>query len=271
MRRATLVTAVGQPCLMAFDRANPRAIEWARRRSAFLVREVRAETQAAIRRIIARAIEEGIPPARAAQLIRDVPIGLTRHQADAVANLSNKIAEATARAQRLGRATTVEYGQHLVRVPARVRVVDGQRVIVNHVTRTTRLRVPPGGLPPARVASLQLRYAERLRRLRALTIARTETITASNQGQIQLWKQARTSGLLRGTERKKWTTTPDDRRCPFCAALDGVTVGLDEQFDGGDFGSVDGPTLHPNCRCAVVLETEGELLRRAIREVRDAG
>ncbi len=238
---AQLITATGQPCLMAFDRTNPRAVDWARQRSAFLVKQVSAETRAAIRDIIARAMTEGMAPRQAARLIRD-GVGLRRDQADAVANLLQRATDAGKRATRLGRPVTVHYG-------------------------SSRVRVPPGGLPGTRLNRLLDRYSQRLRRQRSLMIARTETITASNQGQIELWRQARTTGLLRGDEQKQWSTTPDDRACPACIRLDGEKVDMDAQFDGGKFGSVDGPTLHPNCRCAVVLSVPSAAsVRRAASE-----
>jgi SPP1 gp7 family putative phage head morphogenesis protein len=87
---------------------------------------------------------------------------------------------------------------------------------------------------------------------RADTIARTETIRASNQGQQEAWDQAVDAGLLTGSEQQEWIVTPDDRLCPVCEPLDGVTVGLDESFSV-DGDEIDGPPAHPNCRCTVGL------------------
>src|SRR5262249_8281632 len=80
---------------------------------------------------------------------------------------------------------------------------------------------------------------------RAALIARTETMTAANEGQSQLWDQAIEDGLLTGKERQVWIVTDDDRLCPECEALDGAEAELGGEFpgDGGD-----GPPLHPNCR-----------------------
>lgn len=87
---------------------------------------------------------------------------------------------------------------------------------------------------------------------RAEVLARTETMRASNEGQIQLWDQAVESGLLTGDEKKEWIVTPDDRLCPICEPMDGVIVGLGDDFNvGGD--RIDGPPAHPNCRCTVAL------------------
>lgn len=88
--------------------------------------------------------------------------------------------------------------------------------------------------------------------VRAERIARTETMRASNEGQSQLWDQAIEEGLLNGDEQKEWIVTPDDRLCPVCEPMDGVTVGLNDDFDvEGD--AIQEPPAHPNCRCTVGL------------------
>lgn len=77
--------------------------------------------------------------------------------------------------------------------------------------------------------------------MRAERIARTELAFAHNEGNIEAWRQ---SGEVSG---KEWLTAPGC--CDACAELDGVIVGIDEDFpnDGGSSG-----TLHPNCRCTVL-------------------
>lgn len=92
---------------------------------------------------------------------------------------------------------------------------------------------------------------------RADTIARTESMRASNQGQIESWKQATDEGLLTGEEQKEWITTPDDRLCPICEPLDGETTPMDKPFST-ELGRVDGPPVHPNCRCTIGLSVPTE-------------
>lgn len=77
---------------------------------------------------------------------------------------------------------------------------------------------------------------------RADCIARTETAYADVQGNLDGYKA---SGVV---ESKHWILA-QDQYCDDCATLDGVIVGIDEDFpgDGGD-----GPPLHPNCRCDVI-------------------
>lgn len=84
---------------------------------------------------------------------------------------------------------------------------------------------------------------------RALLISRTETMRASNQGQLLSWGQAVEEGLLTGREQKTWIVTDDERLCPECEELDGETVPLDEDFSNGE----DAPPAHVLCRCNLGL------------------
>lgn len=79
---------------------------------------------------------------------------------------------------------------------------------------------------------------------RATAIARTEIMTAANEGQRQGWDQAVEAGLLPEDARKVWIATPGC--CDLCDELDETETTLDGEYPdpGGD-----GPPLHPNCRC----------------------
>lgn len=87
---------------------------------------------------------------------------------------------------------------------------------------------------------------------RAEMIARTETMTASNQGTLTSWDQATEAGLLTGDELKEWIATSGC--CDECADLDGEQVALDADFSSGD----DAPPAHPNCRCTIGMAVAGE-------------
>lgn len=107
------------------------------------------------------------------------------------------------------------------------------------------------------------KYSERLLRQRAETIARTETMTAANYGQLDAWKSMQAAGYLPADFRMVWMTTGDDRTCEDCAPMDGQTVSLGEQFEQTEQGvlpservpyagdTVDAPPLHAACRCTV--------------------
>lgn len=97
---------------------------------------------------------------------------------------------------------------------------------------------------------------------RALRIARTETLKASNDATNQAYEQ---TGYVK---EKKWYANPG--HCPQCAAFDGKSITLKSSFlaqgesytytdeDGNDktvensYDSVDNPPLHPSCRCTII-------------------
>lgn len=113
-----------------------------------------------------------------------------------------------------------------------------------------RFSLLEAGADPDAVATAAAKYADRLLRQRAQTIARTETIRAGRDGRNETWRQARAEGWLGDDTTRRWVVTDDDRLCPACAPLAGVEVGLEEAFP---HGGGDGPPLHPNCRCTTVL------------------
>ena len=82
---------------------------------------------------------------------------------------------------------------------------------------------------------------------RAEVIARTETTRAQNFASIEAWRE---SEVVTG---KVWYTALDERVDDECAALHGEEFGLDENVDpGNSYGRIDGPPLHPNCRCTLL-------------------
>lgn len=111
------------------------------------------------------------------------------------------------------------------------------------------------GVSLGRQQQLAGAYAERLRRLRAVTVARTETIRAANAGQQAAWGTAVQERVLERDVRQVWIVTPDDALCPICEGIeaqypDGIPLG--SMFQTPD-GPVQGPPAHPNCRCALGL------------------
>lgn len=94
------------------------------------------------------------------------------------------------------------------------------------------------------------RYAERLRRQRALLIARTETITAANLGRIAGFEQAARHGLFDRTRAwLEWNAIQTDPN-EICFQRNGTRVPLGSSW-GGEL-----PPAHPACRCVVDLVIE---------------
>lgn len=220
---------------LSFDLLNPKAIDFLRAYAFDLIRQISQGTRESIRDVILEGFQEGKHPYEQAREIRDF-IGLTTAQARAVRNYrrmlesgsSPDLREALTRALRDGRFDS-----------------------------TLLTAANTGGtLSQGKVDAMVARYQERYLSYRAQTIARTETLRASNAGQQFLWEDAVDQGLLQEDKtRRYWVTTPDERLCPVCEAIPrqnpkGVRMG--EPFQT-DLGAIDYPPAHPSCRCATSL------------------
>jgi len=112
---------------------------------------------------------------------------------------------------------------------------------------------------PELIKRVNLTY-DNWNKVRSETIARSETMRASNRAALEAYKQ---SGVVK---KKIWMAEPD--ACNWCAPLDGKIVDLEAAFfdigdeytvkvDGKnqtmklDYETVETPPLHPRCRCAI--------------------
>lgn len=119
--------------------------------------------------------------------------------------------------------------------------------------RKYRKRLLDEGLDPDTIARRIGRHAEAQLRSRAMTIARTELLAASNAGQQAAWEQAVAHGLLPKTVQRVWIVTMDDMLCEHtCQPLMDAVAPIGQPFPGG----IMHPPAHPRCRCAMGL-TQG--------------
>ena len=156
------------------------------------------------------------------------------------------------------------------------------------------------GMTPERASVMTARFAAKLLRRRAVTIARHETIHAGVQGRLEAWRQGIKEGFIDPSVTVViWRTGKDDRVCSICAPLEGATISIEGgSFDTTSnseaaqaarvkagappvlsekvrlsqqkmgFARVEGPTAHIMCRCGVsrksfhtVAETQEVLAR----------
>lgn len=124
---------------------------------------------------------------------------------------------------------------------------------------TYRTELSLAGRSIEEIAKFSSRYATQLLNRRALTIARTETMTSSLAGQQELWTQAVDKGLLKPDETwREFIVADDERLCERCGPMDGQIVPLGAPFLESDGTAVGMPPLvHPNCRCTVGLSFVG--------------
>ena len=104
----------------------------------------------------------------------------------------------------------------------------------------------------ARTAAMK--YAERQHRQRADNIAQTEMAYAYNKGADESVRQAQEQKLI-GEVIKRWSTSGDDMVCSLCSSLEGVEIGIDEEFSFKGIGTKVTtdltPPAHPRCACAI--------------------
>lgn len=223
----------------SFDRLAPQTQDAADLFAAQFVREVTADTRQMIAGTVQTMISQGASVPRTAQAVRE-SIGLTQRQAAAVANyrtmLMARAPDALDRALR-DRRFDQSLAQHIAGTkPLSAEQIDKQ------------------------VAAYHGRYLS----FRAKTIARFESLFASNSGAIGAIRSSVSAGLLPAGTRKAWLVAHDERLCPRCRSIPEIQpdgVPLDAQFQwrvasrhGGSSGTIDTAPLHVLCRCTVTFK-----------------
>lgn len=89
--------------------------------------------------------------------------------------------------------------------------------------------------------------AAALTRSRADNIARTEAMTAMNEGKQAAWEQQVANGWASPNSVKEWVEGRDP--CEICRPLVGELVPYDQPFSNGKMT----PPQHPRCRCTMAL------------------
>lgn len=103
------------------------------------------------------------------------------------------------------------------------------------------------GQSPREVARAINREVDGVGKNRALVIARTETIRAHAEGQLDALKNL---GVQQVGVAVEWSTAEDEDVCEECEPLEGVVLDIDEAR-----GMI---PRHPNCRCAWIPANVGE-------------
>lgn len=129
--------------------------------------------------------------------------------------------------------------------------------LTRHMQKMVRRRVAAmtaGGFKRAAIDKEREKYSDQLRKRRAETIARTETLDAQTVGLKETWAKAKDEGLIPPGATKVWDSVIDERVSDVCLELDGQEVGIDEQFNSDIVGPLDRPPAHPNCRSTMRLK-----------------
>lgn len=106
---------------------------------------------------------------------------------------------------------------------------------------------------PKKISKEIEKAAEKYKRYRAETIARTEAMDAHAEGTMNAWRQARDEGRIDVGSMKVWVAAPGERTCPICRDLHGQAVPLEGYFLSGG-RQIFRPPAHPDCRCPMTLK-----------------
>jgi len=100
------------------------------------------------------------------------------------------------------------------------------------------------------------RYADRLVRSRARTIAQTEVHQMNNVGKQKAWEDMFADGTILPDTYKVWVG--NFGACDICMGFNGEAVPVTQPFSNGN----QQPEAHPNCRCTAEFESDEEYAAR---------
>jgi len=219
-----------------FDHIDPETVNAAKRSAAAMVTGVRSEVRSAIQEAIVGSVSGNLTRQQTVRVVRGA-VGMSGPQARAYANL----------------ASAAYAGQGPMTNAERALFSRAQGFKLQGQTRLKR------NMNPAAIRRMLDQYERRAIAHRAQTIARTETMRASNLGKLQGARQfvAATNNTRLVLE---WVTTFDDRTCQICVGLDGKVVDDGTAFVSniGQELATETPPIHPRCRC--VLDTRTEIV-----------
>lgn len=212
-----------------FDRTSPTARSYAQTSAARLVTNVTKEGVQTLREAVAKAYTVGATPNSLQQSLYKI------------LNNQTVFAPSSSGAQTLA----TFYGVHAHGLTTRY-----ENAVINRATQVAiglEKRGITGTKALEEVKKKSQAYADKLRRQRSKTIARTELAFANNAGKQAAFDKTVADGLAsKENSRKQWKTNRFDV-CKICVPLHGTTVKLDEEFAG----KYKHPPAHPNCRCTM--------------------
>jgi len=219
-----------------FDLNSQDALNYARTESGQLITNMADEQRAVMRQVVGQSMTAGATRAGTSSALRTI---------------LQDIATGT----EYGRITATQIGANCNGLTRQYEKAVWNRA--NDIAEDLARRGIEGTKAVEEIRKKTDAYAEKLRKARARTIARTEIIRSAEEGRQQAWEQASKKGLIdKNKATKTWSASPMDV-CPICSKLQGKTVPLMGKFSTG-ISEVKTPPAHPNCRCTMRLNTAKE-------------
>ena len=222
-----------------YDVSNDRAVANIRNNRLRLIREFTGEQRRATRAALQEGIERGLNPIDQARMFRQ-SIGLTERQVGTVNNFRRLL-------------TTARQDGLPSRAALNRALRDGR--FDRTILRSIRDNRP---LTDTQVERMVGRYQERLIRHRSEVIARTESLRAVHEGNLEMYDQAVENEQIRADQvSRTWVTARDDQVRDTHEELNGQVRALDEVWETqngvlrfpGDPMAPGSETIQ--CRCVV--------------------
>lgn len=252
----------------AFNRLNPALISWLENYSLELIRDIGQGTRAAVRTALIDGMTKGKNPVDQARQIKQA-VGLTESQAKSVQNYRKELEtfhlKRSAKRWGLGNQRSTLSGVAVMPVdPKTGKPADGiearrlrDQRYDGALKRAMENRKP---IPSEQIDKMVDRYQERMIQNRARTIARSESLRATNVGVHEAWRQAIESRTVNGANvRKRWVLAKDERTCRICTGIFKAQpkrgIPLEASFaNPNGIAPLKAPIAHPNCRCTTFVQ-----------------
>lgn len=250
----------------AFNRLNPALISWLENYNLNLIRDVNRGTVESVRAVLIEGMTAGRSPIDQARRIKQV-VGLTPAQAKAVQSYRKELEtfhlKRSAKSWGLGNERSKQSGLEIMPIdPKTGKPKDGietrrlrDQRYDGMLKRAMENRKP---IPPEKIDTMVDRYQERMIQNRARTIARSESLRATNVGVHEAWRQAIAERKVDGgLVRKRWVLSRDERTCVICTGIYKAQpkrgIPLEDSFANPNGLPLKAPIAHPNCRCTTTV------------------
>lgn len=223
VRQAYLAGGISMARGFIFDINNPRAAKWMAERSSTMIVQLSEERKQAVREVMKFKLEKGMNGRQKALLLMGRWDAERGRRVGGIIGLHSKAAGYVLNA--IAELTDPKKMRHYLTRERRDRRFD--RTVMNALKAEKPVAM-------ADVHRMTVRYADRLLRLRAETIGRTESTAAFNAGREESLQQAVDEGLVKKSQIVRiWDATLDKRTRTTHAIANGQKRGLKEPFRVG--------------------------------------
>ncbi len=239
---------------------NPRVLEWVGGRTSALLGTLGDDAREVINSAITRGATEQLTDRQVARVISQ-HIGLDARRSTAVENYRKFVYDFRARK---------DIERVIRKRPRTVKERLQRGGFVRKEWRIIREHGVQKALPDRRLDNMVAEYASRLKKERALTIARHEIAMAQNRAKELVWEKAQVDGTMLPSARRKWITRKDGLVCKFCGPMHGKLAPVGGVWHTAR-GEVKTPNeIHTTCRCGeklIARPAQPAWMRKATRQV----